>query len=108
MHFRCVSVVSDGSKALSGSKDKTFRVWDLNTDLHTKQDKSSGHDGDVIDIAVARDASRCVSSSTDGTFKVWDCVTAEECFTFRGTVSLKLSVGIFWYLFNVYPHSSSR
>ncbi len=74
----------DGSKALSGSQDKSFRVWDLNTSAYLKQDESRGHSEDVMDITMSRDGSRCVSSSMDGTLKIWKCETAEECFTLRG------------------------
>jgi WD40 repeat protein len=81
-----VTIIADGSKALSGSQDKTFRVWDLNTSAYLKpQDRSRGHSEGVIDIAVARDGSSCVSSSMDGTFKIWNCKTAQECFTLKGS-----------------------
>ena len=80
-----MSVTSDGSKAFSGSSDGSFRVWDLDTSEHLKQDGSRGHSKTVIDIAVAHDGSRCVSASSDNTFKVWKCESAEEgCFTLRG------------------------
>ena len=82
--FRCVTITSDGSKALSASEDSSFRVWDLDTSAYLKQGRSRGHAEDVIDIAMTSDGSRCVSSSMDGTFKIWKCQTAEECFTLRG------------------------
>ena len=85
VRFRCVTITSDGSKALSGSEDKSFRVWDLDPSAYLKQGMSRGHPEDVIDIAVTNDGSRCVSSSMDGTFKIWKCETAEECFTLRGS-----------------------
>ena len=86
LHFRCVTIISDGSKALSGSDDKSFRVWDLNFSAYFKQDRSRGHLKDVTDIAVTRDGSRCVSASRDRTLKIWNCATAEECFTLTGKV----------------------
>ena len=79
-----MAIMSDGSKALSGSQDESFRVWDLDTSAYLKQDGSRGHLEDVIDIAMTRDGSRCVSSSMDGTLKIWKCASAEECFTLRG------------------------
>ena len=86
LHFRCVTIISDGSKALSGSEDASFRVWDLNSSVYLKQDRSRGHLNDVTDIAVTRDGSRCVSAS-DRTLKIWNCETAEKCFTLTGKVS---------------------
>ena len=85
IRFRCVTIISDGSKALSGSQDKSFRVWDLDTSAYLKQERSRGHPEDIIDITVTNDGSRCVSSSMDGTFKIWKCETAEECFTLKGS-----------------------
>ena len=85
MHFSSLSITSDGFKAFSGSADGSFRVWDLGTSAHLKQDRSRGHSKSVIDIAVTHDGSRCVSASLDDTFKVWKCESAEEgCFTLRG------------------------
>ena len=86
LHFRCVTITSDGSKALSGSYDESLRVWDLNSSAYLKQDRSRGHLECVTDIAVTRDGSRCVSASRDGSLKIWNCETAEECFTLRGIV----------------------
>ena len=90
LHFRTLSITSDGSKAFSGSDDASIRVWDLDINAHLKQDRSRGHSDRVTDIAVTRDGSRCVSTSADGSFKIWKCDTAEpeECFTFRGIVRI--------------------
>ena len=86
LHFRCVTIISDMLKALSGSADATFRVWDLNSSAYLKQDRLRSHLTDVTDIAVTRDGSRCVSASRDGSLKIWNCETAEECFTSTGKV----------------------
>ena len=84
IHCRFVTIISDGSKAFSGSQDKSFRVWDLDTSSYLKQDRSRGHSDDVIDVAVAQDGSKSVSACKDGTLKIWKCATGEECFTMRG------------------------
>ena len=81
-----MTIISDGSKALSGSDDRSCRVWDLNSSAYLKQVWSRGHLRYITDIAVTRDGSRCVSASTDGSLKIWNCETVEECFTLRGEV----------------------
>ena len=79
-----MSVTSDGSNALSGCLDGSFRVCDLNTSAHLKHDSSRGHSETVIDIAVTHDGSRCVTASLYGSFKVWKCENGRECFTLEG------------------------
>ncbi len=85
LHHRCVTTIPHGSKALSGSDDKSLRVWDLDTSADLKQDRSRGHLKDVTDIAVTCDGLTCVSASSDGIVKTWKCETSEECFTLRGS-----------------------
>ena len=99
----------DGCKALSGSQDKSFRVWDLDTSAYRKQDRSRGHSEGVIDIAVSRDGSRCVSGSMDGTFKIWKCETSKECFTLKGSqmqilTSKKLFTSILLFIIHLSIH----
>lgn len=67
---------------MSGSQDKSFRVWDLEANL--KEERSRGHSQDVIRIAVTLDGSFCVSASMDGNFKIWDCENGKELFTLKG------------------------
>jgi WD40 repeat protein len=90
LHFSSVTVIDDGSKALSGSEDGTFRVWNLGTSAHMEQDRLRGHSKQVSDIAVTSDGSRCVSASRDGTFKVWNCHTGKECFTLTGSQNFSI------------------
>ena len=59
---------------VSGSDDKTLRVWDLITGecLRTL----NGHSGSVNCIAVTKDG-RCISGSWDETLRVWDIHTGK-------------------------------
>ena len=82
-YFRSVLIISNGRKALSGSQDKTFCMWDLDTNKHN-DNSFRGHCEDVIDIAVTKDGLKCVSSSMDGTIKIWKCIEAKELYTLRG------------------------
>src|SRR5262249_19169218 len=65
----------DGRHALSGSNDKTLRLWDLKTGetLRTLE----GHTFLVTAVAVAADGSRALSGSSDNTLRLWDLVTGE-------------------------------
>jgi WD40 repeat protein len=68
-----VAALADGSRALSGSRDNTLRLWDLATGetLRTFQ----GHTHWVTGVAVSSDGQRAASSSVDNTLALWDLDT---------------------------------
>jgi WD40 repeat protein len=77
-----VALSADGRRALSGSGDKTLRVWDLEGDEPARVLK--GHTGSVNAVARSGDGRRAVSGSEDKTLCVWDiesgrCLAAFTC-----------------------------
>jgi WD40 repeat protein len=79
-HSYCVSSVAfspDGSKIVSGSFDKTIRVWDVSTGIEMLP-PLQGHDDTVYSIAFSPDGSTIVSGSQDNTVQVWDVSTGIE------------------------------
>uniref|UniRef100_A0A1I8BBV9 Small ribosomal subunit protein RACK1 n=1 Tax=Meloidogyne hapla TaxID=6305 RepID=A0A1I8BBV9_MELHA len=70
-----VVMSSDGQYALSGSWDKTLRLWDLNTGLTTRQFVS--HTKDVLSVAFSADNRQIVSGSRDKKIKLWN--TLAQC-----------------------------
>lgn len=77
-HGECVAsavLSSDGQYALSGSWDKTMRLWDLNTGSTIRTFK--GHTKDVNSVAFSGDNRQIVSGSRDKTIKLWN--TLAEC-----------------------------
>jgi WD40 repeat protein len=84
-HTRAVNAVAlfaDGSCALSGSFDKTLRLWDLATGetLRTFE----GHTNSVTSVAVMADSNRAVSGSDDNTLRLWDLATGATLRTLEG------------------------
>jgi WD40 repeat protein/GTPase SAR1 family protein len=69
----------DDSKILSGSADRTLKIWDAMTGelLHTLD----GHLKGVLSVAWNHDSSRIVSGSYDGTVKIWNGITCELLMT---------------------------
>jgi len=76
-----VSFSPDGKRIVSGSEDKTIKLWDLSTSAELMTLR--GHEGGVGAV-FGPNGKRIVSGSTDKTIKVWDAETGEEVMTLRG------------------------
>jgi len=87
-----VSVTPDARRAVSGSNDKTLRVWDVETGecLRTLE----GHTDWVNSVSVTPDARRAVSGSNDKTLRVWDVETGECLRTLEGHTDGVRSVSV--------------
>merc|ERR1719430_353024 len=70
-----VVMSSDGQFALSGSWDKTLRLWDLAAGITTRQ--FVGHTKDVLSVAFSADNRQIVSGSRDNSIKLWN--TLGQC-----------------------------
>eukprot|EP00966_Prymnesium_polylepis_P057790 1338469-Prymnesium_polylepis.1 len=62
----------DGKTIVSGSRDRTIKVWDSGT-LELKATKENAHSEPVTSVAFNPvDGKTIVSGSRDQTIKVWD------------------------------------
>lgn len=70
---RCLSFTPDGTKLVSGSFDKTIKVWQLNQGqaIYTLTDHVKG----VFALAVSPDGKLLASSSWDELIKLWNLET---------------------------------
>lgn len=82
-----VVMSSDGQFALSGSWDKTLRLWDLNAGTTTR--RFVAHTKDVLSVAFSADNRQIVSGSRDKSIKLWN--TLAQC-KYTVTVRLPLSL----------------
>jgi WD40 repeat protein len=67
---------------VSGSDDKSVRVWDASTGVELKELK--GHTHDVKSVAFSSDGTRIVSGSYDNSVRVWDASTGVELKELKG------------------------
>jgi len=80
----------DGTRIVSGSYDKTLKVWDAATGQATLT--LGGHTGCVYSVAYSPDSTGIVSGSGDNTLKVWDAATGQATLTLTGHDSAVSSV----------------
>ena len=71
----CVAVTPDGKTVVSGSVDKTLKVWDLNTGQCRATLK--GSTGEVRCVATTQNGRTVVSGSVDNTLRVWTLKTGQ-------------------------------
>lgn len=87
-HFvSSVAVSRDGKHAVSGSWDKTLRLWDLSN--YSCKQLFSGHTKDVLAVAFSQDNRMILSGGMDKTLRIWNAkgenkYTSQE---FNGWVS---------------------
>lgn len=77
-----VAFSPDGKTVLSGSWDKTLRLWDVATGLELRC--FNGHTGQVYSVAFSKDGLSAVSGSEDGTIISWDLQSGEKIRVFHG------------------------
>ncbi|KIN96777.1 hypothetical protein M404DRAFT_37725, partial [Pisolithus tinctorius Marx 270] len=66
-----VAFSPDGKRIVSGSSDKTVRVWDVEGGVQIGR-PLEGHTEEVSSVAFSPDGKRIVSGSKDKTVRVWD------------------------------------
>ena len=86
-----VGFSSDGTRIVSGSVDKSVRVWDASTGVELKELK--GHTSVVNSVGFSSDGKRIVSGSYDSSVRVWDALTGVELKKLEGHTSWANSVG---------------
>ena len=80
----CVAISPDLQNIVSGSEDKTIKVWDINTKTGKCLRTLSRHLGPVNSVAISPDAQTVVSGSRDESIKVWDMDRGQCLKTLQG------------------------
>jgi serine/threonine protein kinase len=77
-----VSFAPDGKTAVSGSADKTVRLWDVATGEQLQV--FEGHTDTVTAVVFLAGGSRVGSASRDQTVRVWDLAKSKELYLLKG------------------------
>jgi hypothetical protein len=105
----CLALSPDGKKLLSGSEDKTVRLWDVNTGKELKVYRE--HTAKIVAVGWSGDGARIVTAAEDydvdlhkqliaqkkptdaahldATARVWDLATGSELFRIKERVGLR-------------------
>jgi serine/threonine protein kinase len=87
-----VAISSDGKTLVSGSNDKTIKIWNLQTE--ELKSTLTGHTDLVNSVAISSDGKTLVSGSNDKTIKIWNLQTEELKSTLTGHTYWVYSVAI--------------
>jgi WD40 repeat protein len=71
-----VAFSSDNTLIVSGSWDKTIRIWDARTGAPIGE-PLCGQTGCVVSVAISHDSTRIVSGSSDRAVRIWDALTGD-------------------------------
>jgi len=77
----CFTFSSDGKSFVSGSNDKTVKLWDVQTGGVIKP--FHGHTEQVRSVSISADCTTIISGSTDSTIRLWDVETGECLHTIK-------------------------
>jgi len=72
---RSLTFSSDGASLVSGSYDKTIKLWDVQTGGVIKT--FHGHTNTVYSVSISVDCNMIASGSGDGTIRLWNIQTKE-------------------------------
>ena len=73
--IQAIDLTADGRLAVTGSRDKTVRIWDLGLKRATHILK--GHAREIVDLQISADGDRIASFSRDRTVRIWDVRTGQ-------------------------------
>jgi hypothetical protein len=72
----------DGRHALSGSEDRTVRLWDVVNGRELRC--FEGHSDEVLAVAFSADGKLALSGGQDRTLRLWDVLSGRELRRFQG------------------------
>lgn len=90
--IKALAVSSDGTRAVTGSEDKSIRVWDFPSGRELQ--RLVGHTAGVNGLALTADDSQLLSAGRDQTLRLWDLRHGKEIRRFAGPRGMVLSAAL--------------
>ena len=91
-YVTCVIVTKDNKYIISGSDDRTIRIWNL---LEQRQEGVlEGHFAEVLSVAVTSDNKYVISGSDDNTIRIWNLLERRQETILQGHVNFVNSVAV--------------
>jgi WD40 repeat protein len=78
----CTVFSADGTQVLTGSYDKTARLWETATGKEIR--RFEGHSATVLSAVFSPDGRQVLTGSGDGTARLWETATGKEIRPFKG------------------------
>ncbi|OMJ79491.1 hypothetical protein SteCoe_20501 [Stentor coeruleus] len=98
--INCLVFTFDGKYVISGSSDKSIKLWDLSK--RTEDFTLLGHLGSVTVLTLVPKSNNIASGSTDCSIKIWDFEEKQEVYTINAHIfpikSLCISPSGIWLL----------
>jgi len=77
-----IALAPDGRQAVSGSEDRTVRLWDVASGRELR--RFEGHANEVAAVALSADGRHVISGGGDRVLRLWDASTGRELRRFEG------------------------
>ena len=81
-----MALSADGRHALSGSLDRTLKLWDTESGALVRT--FEGHSDSVNAVALNADGRRALSGSNDRTLKLWDTANGQTVASFSAEAAI--------------------
>lgn len=83
-----------GARIVSGSQDKTVRVWELADGKVPQIARLAGHEQPITAVAMSADQAQVLSGGADGSVKLWNLADEKELMAFAGHTGAIVAVGM--------------